>query len=1253
MRNRIQKWAMKAMLALALLLFSPLGALAQQLTVKGVVKDEMGEPIIGANARVKGTTNGTITDIDGNFEINGVNANAMIEFSFVGYVSQEKKAQPQMTIVLEEDNKMLEDVVVVGYGVQKKSVVTAAIAKVSADDFKGKAPIRMDNALKGLAAGVTVTSASGQPGEGARVRVRGIGSINGSDPLYIVDGMPISGGLDFVNPNDIESIEVLKDAASGAIYGARAANGVILVTTKKGKQGKVNVTYNGSWGWQSKAKKRDVTNATEYAVLQNEMYINGGDVAPFADPYKLKNAMGEDIPVNGGTDWQSLVFNDNAPVVNHDFSVSGAGEKVNYYFSAGYFSQEGIVGGNYGHSNYDRLTLRSNTNYNLFDESKERSWLNKADVAVNLSYMRTHSTGVNTNSEYGSILGSALYMSPVLTPTVWGDYAQGMIDTYETVDEKTGEKKYNLPRDPNGNPYTVVGYGGSYQEMNNPLAVMVAQTPTKNWSHKFVPSISLDLQLWDNLKYRFSYNADMGFWGSDSYTLNKYYLSGNNNKTHTEASKSTNSGTTWQVENVLSYDKTIKKHTFGVVLGQSAMKSKGDYVGASRWNLVNIDKPSVDYATGNYEFGYLLDDKGNQIPAYQLTFDDAGNVTGYKELGPFINGVTIQKNGWAGVNTEHRMYSLFARANYSYDDRYMAQFTIRRDGSSMFGSNNRYGVFPSFSLGWNFANEEFLKLPEWISMGKLRYSWGKNGSEPYANFLYTTNTAMGNNVLLGKQAHKEIGSKADKTANPDLKWEESEQTDFGIDLGFFRNTLTLTVDYFSKRTNGMIITMPIPSYVGETKPVGNVGDMSNKGVEIELGYKGHIADFNYSFKGNISYIKNTVENLGNSEGWQQIDGSSVMSIADFYARAENGMPYGYFYGYKTNGIFQNMSEVQAYTNAKGEMIMPNAVPGDVRFVDVNGDGEITSDDRTNIGNGNPDWTFGFNLNLDWKGFDLGLFMQGVAGADIFDGTYRNDVYSGNYPKWMLGRWTGEGTSNKYPRLALGDKSNNWRGSDIYVCDGSYMRIKNLSLGYTIPAKLTRKFFVDRLRVYGMVDNLVTWTKYWGFDPEISSGSGNAQGIDRGVYPQPRTWTVGVNVAFGGGAGSAKRTEVEPRIVERVVERIVEKPVEVIKEVVKEAPAKAFNGEDNIFFLKNKTEIRPDEMFKLGQLCEMLKENPNTKVSIAGYADKATGNDRINTRLSAERAKVVAEKLISAGINPSRIITSSAIADDRVAVCIVK
>ncbi|MDE5759860.1 MAG: TonB-dependent receptor plug domain-containing protein, partial [Bacteroides sp.] len=503
-------------------------------------------------------------------------------------------------------------------------------------------------ALKGLAAGVDVTSASGQPGEAPRVRVRGIGTINNSDPLYIVDGMPIGGGLDFVNPNDIESIEVLKDAASGAIYGARAANGVILVTTKKGKMGKAQINYNFSYGWQSAWKHRDVTSATDYAILQNEMRLNGGEAPVYADPYNLIDANGNAIK-GFGTDWQDLVFYDNAPVVNHDVTISGATEKTNYYLSLGYFSQDGIVGGNYGHSNYDRLTLRSNNQYNLIDASNERSFLNKLDLGVNLAYMRTHSTGVSTNSEFGSILGSALYLSPILTPTLTGDAAKDMIDHYSD---------YVLPTDANGNPYTVPGFGGSYAEINNPLAMMTLN-PTKYWSHKFVPKFSIDLQLWDNLKYHFNYSADMGFWGNDSATKSKYYLSGNNNASHTSAGASKSQSVTWQLENTLTYDKTIGKHSFGLVLGQSALKYKGDWLNGSRWNLVNPDKPSIAYSTVNIEY------------TYEEVIDPE---TG--EPKKVITGATVQHSVGGGRNVEHRMSSMFVRLNYNYDERYMFQATV-------------------------------------------------------------------------------------------------------------------------------------------------------------------------------------------------------------------------------------------------------------------------------------------------------------------------------------------------------------------------------------------------------------------------------------------------------------------------------------------------------------------------------------------------------------------------------------------------
>ena len=1067
---------MKKLLSVLFLLSLTLASVyAQDIQVKGTVVSGSDDfPLPGVNVVVKGTTKGVITDLDGNFTIS-VPSDAVLTFTYIGLKTQEVAVNGKTTlnVVLDEDTETLEEVVVVGYGVQKKSVVTASIAKVSADDLENKAPVRMDNALKGLAAGVDVTSASGQPGASPRVRIRGIGTINNSDPLYIVDGMPISGGLDFVNPNDIESIEVLKDAASGAIYGARAANGVILVTTKKGKLGKTSINYNFSYGWQSAWKRRDVTSATDYAILQNEKYMNGGQAPLYADPYNLTDING--TPVTGfGTDWQDAVFNDGAPVVNHDVTISGATEKVNYYLSLGYYSQEGIVGGNYGQSNYDRLTLRSNTSYNLIDASKERSFLNKLDLSVNVAYMRTHSTGVSENSEFGSILGSALYLSPILPITVSGAAADELVNYYERADPNNSSKVlYELPRDPNGDIYTVPGYFGSYNEMNNPLAMMTLN-PQKNYSHKFVPKFSIDLQLWDNLKYHFSYSADMSFWGYDAATVSKFYLSGNNNASHTSATANRQKNVTWQIENTLTYDKTFGKHTIGVVLGQSALKYKGDQLGGSRWNLVNPLKPSIDYATGNVVDGTA------QFSVYGA---------------PFV---------------EHTMASMFGRLSYNYDERYMVQATVRRDGSSRFGPNNKYGIFPSFSAGWNVMNEAFMEgTRDWLSNLKIRFSWGKNGNDNIADFGYTSLTAMGNNVLFGKDAIKWNGSKASRLSNPDLKWEESEQTDIGIDLGFFNGALTASIDYYIKKTNGMIIEMPIPSYVGETKPLGNVGDMENKGVEFELGYKWNIADAHFSVKGNATYLKNTLKNLGNDTGYIDLDG--IQGLSGGGTRGSNGQPFPYFFGYKTAGVFQNVAEVQAYTNKDGGLIMPDAVPGDVRFVDVNGDGQITADDRTNIGNGTPDWTYGLNLNADWKGFDFNIFFQGVAGNEVFDGTFRSDVTSGNYPSWMLGRWTGEGTSNKYPRLALGDDTN-WQVSDLYVCDGSYFRLKNITLGYTLPQNLTRKVCIERLRIYFQAENLATWTKYWGFDPEISSGA-TSLGVDRGVYPQARTFTIGANISF--------------------------------------------------------------------------------------------------------------------------------------------
>ena len=1048
---------------------------AQNTQMSGVVVDNIGEPIIGASVQEKGTSRGTVTDLDGKFNFKGQQG-ATLVISYVGYITKEVSAGQNLQITLLEDQRTLDDVVVIGYGVQKKSVVTASIAKVDAEDLEGKTRLRAEDALKGLAAGVNVTSASGQPGSKSMIRIRGVGTINNSDPLYIIDGMATDqNGMELVNPEDIESIEVLKDAASGAIYGSRAANGVILVTTKKGKKGNAKINYKLTYGWQSPWRKRDVTGATDYAILQNEKYINGGKAPLYADPYNLTDVNGNAI--NGfGTNWQNELFNDNAPVVQHDLSISGASEKVNYYLSLGYFKQEGIVGGNWGQSNYDRLTLRSNTNYTLFDSSKERNFLNKLDLGVNVGYMRVHNTGIDANSTWGSPLGSALYLAPTLPVAVTNpDVANAMIQQYSS---------YDLYKDANGNPYTIPGYFGSYQEQNNPIAMMQGH-PTKNWSHKVMPKFSLDLQLWDNLKYHFSYSAELSFWGYEGATKQKYYLSGNNNADHTSASSYKGDNNSWQIDNTLSYDKTIGKHTFGVVLGQSASKFKGSEIGGGAWDLININKPSINYTNGNGNVVYDTDADGN------------------------IKGATAHFNVWGGQYVEHRLSSLFARVNYNYDERYMAQVTVRRDGSSRFGSEHLYGTFPSFSLGWNITNEKFM-MPthKWLSNMKLRFSWGKNGNENIGDFAYTTLTSMGNDYYFGTSNIKNHGSKANRLANPDLKWEESEQTDLGLDLGFFNSALTFSIDYFVKKTNGMIISMPIPSYVGESAPLANVGDMKNSGWEFEASYKGHFGDFKYNVKGNASYLHNELTNLGNETGFLNW---GISQFSDGGTRAENGQPFPFFYGYKTNGIFQTMDEVRNYVNKDGGLIQEDAVPGDIRFVDINGDGKITSDDRTNIGNGTPKWTFGLNLGAEWKGFDFNVFFQGVSGVDVFDATYRQDIASGNYPTWMLSRWTGPGTSNKIPRLALGD-TKNWVISDIYVQDGSYLRLKNIQLGYTLPRNLTQKVHVDRLRFFVMAENLITWTKYWGFDPEIGSGS-TSLGVDYGVYPQARTWSVGFNITL--------------------------------------------------------------------------------------------------------------------------------------------
>lgn len=1032
-----------------LVLLMTISVMAQKQIFKGIVKDAHGEPIIGASVVEKGSSNGSITDFDGNFSVSTTHG-ATLVVSYIGYKSQEVKAKENMNITLQEDAQVLDNVVVIGYGVQKKSVVTASIAKVGEDVLAQTSPMRMDNALKGLAAGVQVSTQNGQPGSAAKIRVRGIGTINNSDPLYIVDGMPIGGGLDNINPADIQSIEVLKDAASGAVYGTRAANGVVLVTTKRGKLGKPQVTYDFSYGWQSAWRKRSMLNASQYAELMNEALAYAGEAPRFSN-----TNLGE------GTNWQDALFNDGAPVQNHQLTISGASEKVNYYFSAGYYNQEGIIGGNYDKSNYERLSFRNNTQYTLFDESKTRNWLRSLTFTLNMSYSRINNIGVTAGSLTGSPLGDALLMDP--TVPVYAD-SEDQLQNWDRsvygepiVDQLTG-KLLAMP-------------SSDLNEISNPLGRISAQPGTKNNSDKFIANLSAELGIWDNLKYRFSWGSDLAFWGNDGWS-HPYYLNKNNTNSNSNVWSQMNRGYTWQIENVLTYDKTIGKHSFNIVLGQSAERYTSRQVGGSAYDLIeyNPDKANLNFTTG-------------------LASDGKRDVYG-------------------SAGDPHSLSSYFGRLSYNYDERYMLQATVRRDGSSRFGSNNKWATFPSVSLGWNVMNEAFMeKTRSWLTNLKLRFSWGKNGNENIGNFLYTVNTSTGNNYVFGGSGSQAIilGSKPSGTPNPDLKWEESEQTDLGIDFGFFNNALTFTVDYFKKKTNGMLKTMSIPSYLGESLPWGNVGSMENSGVEFELGYKYGQNDFRFGVNANVSYLKNKLINLGNADGFEMMDHVHIIGNV---SRAENGQPYPFFYGYLTDGILQNQAEADAY-NAK---FGTSAVPGDVRFVDRDENNKIDDNDKTKIGKGTPDWTYGVNFTAGYKNLDFSMLVSGVLGQDILDVTRRLDCRYVNLPAEFMDRWHGEGTSNTMPRYTFTNDNDNYRISDLYVKNGNYLRIKNIQLGYTLPKDLTQKVFIQRLRLYVAAENLLTITSYKGLDPELGGGE-QSNGIDRGYYPQARTFTVGLNLAF--------------------------------------------------------------------------------------------------------------------------------------------
>lgn len=1022
-----------------LFLFATIVQAQERMITGTVTAQEDGSPIPGVSVLVRGTTQGTITDFDGNYSLK-VEGDKVLVFSFIGMEMQEIDAtgKTKIDVVMENATLDVEEVVVVGYGVQKKSVVTGAVAKVGGEQFENMQTPRIEDAMQGRTAGVIVTANSGQPGEASTVRIRGVGTTNNSEPLYIVDGVPIGGGIDFLDPSDIESIEVLKDAASSAIYGARAANGVILVTTKTGKKGASVISYNAYYGIQNPWKKRAMLNASEYAMIMNESYANAGKAAPYESPASF----GE------GTDWQDEVFSEDAPIQSHNVSLSGATDRMSYYSSFGYFNQEGIVGGD--KSKYERYSIKLNTDYLAIDE--DRKFFKKLNIGINSTYTNIKSRGIDTNSEWGSPLGSALMLSPIET-------------VYQDDEAVLAGYPENYVTDENGRAYNIIGS----QEITNPLADLAIRN-SENWSHKIVSNFYANLVVVDKVTFRSSYGVDLAFWGDRGYTP-LHYIGVTKKADVNSVWSGKNNGYTWNFENTVNYNNSFGLHNLDVIVGQSSQKTFGESLWGKSYNLPqeNWDKAWIDYSTATNE----------------------------------------DREATGGV-WEHTLASYFGRINYNYDEKYILQAVIRMDGSSNFGPTNKWGYFPSVSAGWVLTREDFMTdTRNWLDFLKVRAGWGQNGNENMDAFMYTSTLAGGYNYTMGTGTGETIvnGVKPTSLVNPNVKWETSEQLNFGVDARMFDGKLSFTADYFIKKTKDMLAIRDVNAFYGNGSPWDNVGTMENKGVELELSYKTKFGPVKFSATANATYLTNEVTEIGNDEGilWH-----TRHAVGDFITRSENGKPYSYIYGYKTDGIFQNDAEVAEYVAATGLGGAPTPVPGDVRFVDYNNDGVLDSDDRTMIGNPTPDWLYGLTLNADWNGFDATIFFQGVFGNDIYDATRRPELTTMNYPASILDRWTGEGTSNSIPRVTVDDSNRNTRVSDLYVYNGSYLRIKDAQIGYTLPSVITKKAGISKLRVYVSAHNLLTITDYPGFDPEIGAGG---LGVDKGIYPQARTYSVGVNMNF--------------------------------------------------------------------------------------------------------------------------------------------
>lgn len=991
-----------------------LHAQQQAKTVTGTVTDVSGEPIIGANIRIKGTTTGTITDIDGNFSIEA-EPQSVIEVSYIGYLTQETVINNQKSIrfLLKEDTKTLDEVVVIGYGVQKKADLTGSVANINTEKLNTQSNANIGQALQGKIAGVDIVSQGGAPGSGTRIMVRGIGTLNNASPLYIVDGMYMN-SIDHINPNDIASIDVLKDASSAAIYGSRAANGVIIVTTKEGSntEGKPIIDLSVNLGISTASKFLDMLDAKGWAEVTTIARQAIGK--PALD-------MATDLANKPDNDWQDIMFRP-ALMQNYNLSVKGGGKYSTYYTGLGYFNQDGIVKG----TNYQRYNIQSKNDYKRGIFS----------AGTNLIISFSHDKPLHQELR-GGMIGTILQSVPTL-------------------------EKYDDTREG--------GYGGTYGDVVNiphPLAIIDDNIMDRyNENVKIFANLYAQIELFKGLKYKLNLTPDFSFERYKNY-LNKYDF-GLATNSITQLTERQRRRRNILVENLLTFDRTFGEHKISALAGYT-----------------------------------YQDSRFRHIQAY-----GEGLPQGLEEIDAATTNRSNEGNSWRSVLT-----SILGRVFYSYQNKYLFTATIRRDGSFKFGKNNRYGYFPSFSLGWNVAEEKFMENVHWLDQLKLRGGYGVLGNQEIDNYQYSSTITTGINYPDGNGGLLQ-GAFPKNFANPDIKWEETAMTNVGIDFMAFNNRLSLTADYYVKNTKDILLTVPIPiSSGGANDPIRNAGKIRNNGFEFNLGWMDQPnPDISYGINLIGSFNKNKVIAMGSESGSIK-GGSTNQNITTSETKA--GYPIGGYWLISTAGYFNSQEEVDAYAK-DGKKIQPAAEPGDIKFVDANNDGVINDDDRVFQGSPFPDFTFALNGNMRYKNFDLSIGLQGVLGNKIYNATRQTleDVTKGsNFLASCLDYWTPENKNASHPRLTWDDPNRNTRAeSDRYLENGSYLRLRSVQLGYTFP-QTWFKGAIQHARVYINAENLFTITSYSGYSPDVNADNANYRGFDNFIYPTNRTFMLGLNVTF--------------------------------------------------------------------------------------------------------------------------------------------